>query len=662
MEKPSSNRNESSSRLLYTSKEDTEQKERYYDRMTIRGIPVLRDSDIPEDVPVWRGDHTFSSDAASYSLSHFIEPEIAREHPTWSQDQVKAVATARFEQRLSQDLSYEHKESAHEESVVYWQPILNTDGAWELATKYGDTMVTLSELWEHTREYAQFAGNPEAYNPDEHRAQLRMQEELIRGEAKGFVSVLSHPDAIRYVQVWQKTDDGSIISKQVDLYKTTGRDFSHEEGATLIDHLAAYFKEDVGGGEASVISYAHIYIHEKEVAEEDIRTIAIAQVMETNNGLAPSFDRSLPVAVMRIGSVGVRDKTTDSMMQLGAFLREHIDRKIHSFTESVPEGKKLLSDHVYAHTPEDGAVFRDVKKGNVIPLDVLPDIQRSTEYAKAPHMTDVMKTIASEWWIAQTMLVYKDALPVVPVAFILLLTRPLTRESKNVYSVSDAALKYVQEEGITEGQTKMRRLGASIRNVFSFMWKDREKKKVPKDVYKNEGILVGTSNDHVDTRTSDVQQLSSVSTEVPFRVLSISVVVSLLDVLKKLSIRDEAESIGDGSLIHNSKAENEHALVHFTTAIIIWWLTEYSRQTPMQSSDIHIRGSREDLEVSEAWEARTPSFWLLFSIIWYLTAIREQGKHGWSKKKHVTKKTKKQHGTSLTPPLPLSGIIFTFRS
>lgn len=683
MEKPSSNRYESSSRLLYTSKEDTEQKERFYDRMTIRGIPVLRDTDSAEQVPAWRGDHTFSSDAASYSLTHFIEPEIAREHPTWSQQQITEAATHRFEQRLSQDLSYEHKESAHEESVVHWQPIQNKEGTWELATKYGDTMVTLPELWEHTREYAEFAGNPDAYNPEEHRAQLRMQEELIRGEANGFVSVLSHPDAIRYVQVWQKTDDGSIISKQVDLYKTTGRDFSHEEGAKLIDHLAAYFKEDVGGGEASVISYAHIYIHEKEVAEEDIRTIAIAQAMETHDVSAPSFERSIPTTVLRIGSTAVRD-TTESMVQLGAFLREHIDRKIHALKDASPEGKKSSSEQASIHTAEVVAVRSDVKKGDSTISRVLPDLHRKTEHDTIPHTTDVMKTIVSEWLIARTMLAHKDASPVVPFAFILLLTRPLTSESTNTRTSSDQALEHVQEDVIPERQTKMQRLGESLRNAFSFIWKDREKKKIrtsirAKDVQVNILHKQNSRKEHTEHTHLPTHK------ETPIHALSLSTVISLLRILHNMPMFERrisksgkrienSDSTYTGSVIgpntHRSEKftsvhskSHEYAVKKFTAAIIVWWLTEYSRHTFNKPFDIEGGDSGTDKRDSMIDQQESvPSSWILFSIIWYLTALREHGKQGSMNTPPVSKKQSKKSAVKQVNFLPSSGIIFTFGS
>ena len=147
-----------------------------------------------------------------------------------------------------------------------------------MQSKYGEDYITLRELWDHTREFAEITHTPGGYNEEEAKAQLAMQDVFIRGEANGFVSVLSHPDAVRYVQVWEKSEEGDVISKQIDLFSTTGRDFTNEESVQLIHHLAEY------QGSTPVIhaevesTYAHFFVSEgNTVRENDIRTIAIAQ-------------------------------------------------------------------------------------------------------------------------------------------------------------------------------------------------------------------------------------------------------------------------------------------------------------------------------------------------------------------------------------------------
>ena len=86
---------------------------------------------------------------------------------------------------------------------------------------------TFTTLGTH-KEYAQHIGNPRAYNKEEARSQIAMQDAFINGHASGFVSILSHPDSVRYVQLWEKMPTGDIASKQIDLYATTGRDFTRK--------------------------------------------------------------------------------------------------------------------------------------------------------------------------------------------------------------------------------------------------------------------------------------------------------------------------------------------------------------------------------------------------------------------------------------------------
>ena len=163
-----------------TSDRDSVEK-RLDDRLTLRGIQVIRDTDESgKESKKWRGDHTFSPDAATYSLMHFVEPEVAREHPDWNPSQIHTEAMSRFTQRLEQDLAYERMESDHGESVIHWKPIETKEGVTVLATQYGDRMITLSELWEHTKEYAAFTGTPDAYNEAEHRSQPTAMRRAVR--------------------------------------------------------------------------------------------------------------------------------------------------------------------------------------------------------------------------------------------------------------------------------------------------------------------------------------------------------------------------------------------------------------------------------------------------------------------------------------------------
>ena len=76
----------------------------------------------------WRGDHTFSSKVAGFSLRNFIEPEIESANPHLSKHEIQSLALKKFEQRLKQDLSFEHQETSHQDSTVYWTVIEGKNG------------------------------------------------------------------------------------------------------------------------------------------------------------------------------------------------------------------------------------------------------------------------------------------------------------------------------------------------------------------------------------------------------------------------------------------------------------------------------------------------------------------------------------------------------
>lgn len=303
-----------------------------HDRMMLRDARSQQDSE-ESDEHTWRGDHSFSADAAAYSLSNFIEPEVKKKHPDWTSERVHEEAMNQFEKRLQQDLTYEKRETIHEETTVRWEIRETSPGVKELATRYGDDYITLRELWDHTREFAEAANYPDGYNAEEAKAQLAMEEAFIRGEASGFVSVLSHPDAVRYVQIWEPTATGEILSKQIDLYSTTGRDFSAEESVQLIEHVAEY----QGTSEVSIrkteeSTYAHFFVSSgTRIREEDIRTIAVAESYTYERSSTRVSDKQRDVqnmSIVRTISHDMIDGTRDLITAFGAYL----DKKIHAST------------------------------------------------------------------------------------------------------------------------------------------------------------------------------------------------------------------------------------------------------------------------------------------------------------------------------------------
>lgn len=177
----------------------------------------------------WRGDHTFNSGATIYSLEHFLEPEVQINHPHWTSDQVRSEAMRRMELRLAQDKLFTGKETDRDgEMTTRWE-VQDIDGRPQLVTRYGDSHISLETLWRHTEEYAERIGVPEAFNREEMKMQLAIQDALILKKATGAALALSHPDSIRYVQTWTVGRDGTFYSKQIDVGMKMGRDLKHQE-------------------------------------------------------------------------------------------------------------------------------------------------------------------------------------------------------------------------------------------------------------------------------------------------------------------------------------------------------------------------------------------------------------------------------------------------
>lgn len=303
-----------------------------------------RVDDVQEDQPVWKGDHSFSVEAAAYSLSNFLEPEIAKAHPEWNPSQVRDAALEKFEKRLQQDLSYEQRELAHEDSVVRWYVVETSPGVRELATEYGGDRITLRELWEHTREFAEASGNPGAYNREEERVQLAMQDAFLAGTKDAFVSVLSHPESVRYVQIWERQSDGGVLSKQIDLSVGAGRDLTHEEAHAFVDELAAYSSGNVTRVATEEGScYAHFFIEGGSIGERDVQTIALVYVMREERA-----HRDQRLRGDQAAHGGLRNITADTAGKdvIGyPFVRGAVSEKIPARNDAMAHGGKIGADH-----------------------------------------------------------------------------------------------------------------------------------------------------------------------------------------------------------------------------------------------------------------------------------------------------------------------------
>lgn len=675
MEKPSPSYDISPRFALHHTRDNSEKNERYYDRMATRGIPVLRDNDGEEHKPVWRGDHSFSSDAATYSLMHFIEPEMKREHPDWGDAKVHEHAVERFHKRLAQDLSSERRENAHEESVVKWQVTTSADGSMELATEYGGTMVTLSELWEHTREYAAFVGNPAAYNSEEHRAQLLMQDKLMNGSSNGFVSVLSHPDAIRYVQVWEKSENGDVLSHHVDLYAATGKDFSQQEATELIQHLSDFHgqRTETGVPDAEH-TYAHFFVTKGVVLTDDIRTIAIAQSVSVDT---LSYVRET-VDVRRqhisVGHAVIAD-TLEGAHQMGKYLRDQIEEKIREIKRrttspaaiSVPAKSGTKEGHKAAAIAPVMKYRREKEKGMTAQSRYAPEAVR-----QKPEMMSLL----TDWWISHTMLRYVSLVPVAPEAALYWFALPTVADTKKPKSEKKPV------KGKLPGTETVRQVFAP--HALSDIWKSFV-------VRMKESLPLRTKRGGIREKNTETQQRVGVPTTMKEkRVVSgsngaeteahiLSLWYEAVKILSRFMDAGEMSRVSgatkgdvrvrtpDRMDMRDRRDEQSVSVGRFMFALVLWWLLRSSVSDPAsitKPKDAATAESRKQKYIineeadSPRQQEGTPC--MLLAIIWYLSMIRESAMTGaqpTAPKQGVRAKRKRK-----TAHLPRHGIIFVFAS
>ena len=671
MEKPSPSYDISSRFALHT-REDSEKNERYYDRMAIRGIPVLRDGDEERAAPVWRGDHSFSSDAATYSLMHFIEPEVAREHPDWTPTQIHEQAVEHFEKRLAQDLVYEHREIVHEESVVRWQPVKTSDGKVELATEYGDKLVTLSELWEHTKEYAAFAGNPAAYNSEEHQAQLLMQDKLMNGSSSGFVSVLSHPDAVRYVQVWQKSDNGDVISHHVDLFAATGKDFSPQEAKELVYHLSDFHSERTESGLPDTdLSYAHFFITQGAIHTDDIRVIAIAQSTYTEDvsheRRTVSILRKQPVS----GGLTITADRTEEVRKTGQYLRDQIEEKIQAMKRRVivstggHDRTKQVSKEV-GRNPK--LVKQKMERAKIQEAD------RGIISDKTKDLTDA-KSVLSEWWISWTILTFVPLLPVAPSAALYWFT--VLRDER-----THPTMPEVPPQQVGRLQNKGRE-GAPFSLRVEDVWKAFV---IRLKTSRAPAISHRTLPAHRVAAEQPIRrknQKKAVMREAPRRQMSTEQArfVSWYEAAKILSgFFGPISTTQEGRFSKDMRVQpisqpdvngfpmEKHLIPvgRFMFAIMVRWLwvvvpgeTRMQKTKGVRGTDV-IQQEQYGAPVSSKEPPTEGAPWVLLAIIWYLSMIRESGAPGTHiapQQKNPRPKRKRKKVT-----LPESGVIFAFAS
>lgn len=664
----------------------------YKDNASFRQIMAIRvDSAVTDeqdtDKPLWRGDHTFSADAAKYSLLNFIEPEIEAEHPEWSKSEIRKTALARFEHRLAQDLSYEQKETAHVESAVHWRVIETAPGHKELATDYGGETVTLKKLWDHTREYAAFVGNANAYNPEEEKAQLAMEQAFITGDSHAYVSVLSHPDAVRYVQVWERGVDGDIQSKQIDLYASTGRDFSNSEGEQLIRQLAQY-QEEIHGVEIikSEAQYTHFMVKDGQVMEQDIRTIAI---------LGSAFEETEAVQYQSVTQgrvIGVPQKIVQegwtALSDLTRYVSEEIGKTVDALrrphTKTLPPGGISRQPEPIAQPKQnsESLTIADVKEQAVNTKTTPVDMSPVTPDHQASDTDTSMKSVLTEWVISKTILSYARLQPeaagaaIFWMSYVTETTRLLAKQANVEDGKSLVAL---------EVRKRLFHLRDVIyRKVTGHTLRLERPKKHHTERKKNTSIDLDAPSDvsTVSKSRAGERSVARMWKRIETTALVMQVRTLMRDISQKIwgkppeiktnaPVPSVARETRPDSVIVSKEKDAPFSMVEF--AILYWILLSYKQKeiriytrslekqhahSPKGRESSVMVKSRKNNAGSAIKEVSSP--WVLLSIIWYLVMIRESASAGSAGYIGASSSVSPQVTLGKQPVFPQSGIIYIF--
>lgn len=588
----------------------------------------------------WRGDHSFNHGAVMYALMNFVEPEVAQRHPDWTSQHIRAEARQVMTLRLSENRTFANKERNREQEMSKrWEVTETSPGTLELTTTQAGEAVTLRELWEHTKEYAEKKGIPSAYNPEEERAQLAMQDAFIAGGTSVFISVLSHPDEIRYAQVWQKEDDGSIIAKTIDVGAVAGRGMSTEEASDLVQHLASFYSNTGKEIETASAEYPHVMVRQGNADVEDVKIIARARVDSVSDRssmqdmhIKPRMnDADARVGAIYAATAAVEHSlhvasqdVTRSVRELHAYSKTRMKKRIQNKTDaSVPPFLQLLHPEIFH---QEAALLKEKQKG-VRPSALMnsePTAKEQVVVSEEPmlfstsvsitqeeqEIQDIVERQAGETFLIteDTMVLSEQEQEVVFSLFIPAAEIPREQAEKGKEKISPAVIDRETLAKTIEFVQKIDALPVSEQKQMIV----EEKKHIIKQILllweivgetaRSEG-KTNAQSAHSETRTLNALQ------------------------------ENKTENTPEGKL---------------TFALAAWMLLKLTQYYVSLDALEAIVDKKEGVSLAASIQKEKPKNliqketgqWILLSIIWYLAQIREQG---FVQQQAAPKKKKKKH-------------------
>lgn len=627
----------------------------------------------------WRGDHTFNSGAADYSLEHFLEPEVQKNNPQWTSEQIRNEATRRMEFRLTQDRAFFTKEAIREDQTTTRWEVQEIDGRAQLVTQYGDSNISLETLWEHTKEYAQAMGVPEVFNRDEMNMQLAVADALIAGKATGAAFTLSHPDSIRYVQTWTRGENGSFYSTQVDIGKGAGRDFKHHEVDAFIGQIRnAFSKQTVVLDGAMEQSYVAV----KGVIHETTVIAAAKSFVETRVPPQQFLDRRFhrleePTFIPRENVFQINAKKSER----SDYLRVIRDPRFIDEPRSIGRNHRQTSDRIIAVVPEKQVAHI---KPEQIPQPTKPPKESRRHQQLVTRMVENIHREKTNT-VRQLAIVEKNSVGMGAISFLLekLASQPPRQiktieksirrnrrkkeklakaiHQKEAVSIKRDTLLYErkpqkkesQGQPITLGKekraTKRRRAHARaalkrFERRVSMKKKNRLIKEIPRRERQKMRVFTETKlYRERNKRSVTKEKQRQKQKEVPFKLTKRERqrVARTIKIITKFLVKEALVAVPEGRVI--AKKEHQSKIRKIREFSLAWALFLILPRSEKKTNHMSVKKrGKEQPYISQ----EEPSHWIFLSIIWYLAMIRESGR---GSKRHQ-------------PLLPAQGVIFVANS
>ncbi len=592
----------------------------------------------PEGAPqdsAWTGGHNPSVIAWEYAYENFIIPSIVTEHPSWSFDQVRSAGLFELNMRMMQDREkYRGEMDRQPEMVTDWEVTETSPGIYELATSYGQGKVTLRELWDHTRKFAGAMGMPGAYNEEEAKAQLGAQDALIRGEITSFMSVLSHPEGVRYAMVWDKASDGAIQSKIVDIALTVGRDLSKEEAILFVSHMAELYQDHGREAVRTEAAYPHFMVNHGTVEVQDVKIIARTQFYASKENEQIPLRKDI-VSTTADTLMDVSQKVSRDMQETALNVKEYLVSKLQTafMKEAIEERKKR---------PDKTPIFLQLLQGKIHEFATSLFVPRA-DIINEPRQKNKKNVLNGLLFLRQkdqdapkasNKAVFRRAIQFIwkPKDEKKDMSMSVQRQKGLKDAVGLGSLVFRQERMKKLKEKKPIRTRHLSANEKNRTGEKRHTRKIKTTILValERTIIVHGLKKEKRGRKSELGENKLKRRERLLWNLVRRISFQLLDKPKKRNTGVLKEKRKDTSCqtikAHPDrpmKQEIQKNILYFSFILAVWFLLN---QKALSENGNQIITRKDHVEREKRLLNKEPVQWLLFAIIWYLAMIREQGK------------------------------------